>query len=85
MDNEEKKDNSFLIGLCITLGTIIVGMTSYIVYSSNFSKKEDRCEYNGWAYADGEVYDSSDGCNYCFCNDGETVCTSKVCSEEYIN
>lgn len=78
----ENKKTNFLIGLCITLGTIVIGLISFLLYT-NFAPQEiKRCEYNGWAYANGEIYDSADKCNTCFCNNGDTVCTKKACSNE---
>jgi len=82
MKEENKKDSSFLTGLCITLGTIIVGLVSYIVYTTDFQIEKNRCEYNGWAYAHGESFESSDGCNMCSCNNGEVVCTLMGCDEQ---
>jgi hypothetical protein len=82
MEEYKKKDNSFLLGLSITLGTIVVGLVSYIVFTSDLPGKEmARCEYHGWAYAHGETFDAIDGCNVCSCNDGETVCTEMACEE----
>ncbi|HOF78871.1 MAG TPA: hypothetical protein PLA45_00725 [Candidatus Dojkabacteria bacterium] len=77
---DKNKDNPFLLGLSITLGTIVIGLISFLIYTNQVSKEPLRCEYNGWAYADGEIYDSTDGCNTCFCNDGKTVCTEKACA-----
>jgi hypothetical protein len=82
MEEVKKKENSFLLGLSITLGTILVGLISYIFFTSNLpSKNEERCEYAGWAYAHGETFDSTDNCNVCVCNNGITVCTEMVCTE----
>jgi len=82
MDEKTEKKINFLYGILITLGTIVVGLVSYIFYTENTTlfKEPNRCEYNGWAYADKEVYDSVDGCNTCFCYDGETICTEKACT-----
>ncbi len=84
MNEEKEKKINFLYGMAITLATIVVGLISYIFYTSNTSlfKEANRCEYNGWAYADKETYDSIDGCNTCFCYNGETVCTEKACTAE---
>jgi len=79
MENSKHKDNPFLLGLSITLGTVVIGLVSFILYTNQISKEPIPCEYNGWAYADGEIYDSSDGCDTCFCNDGKTICTDNVC------
>ncbi|MGI6423339.1 MAG: hypothetical protein ACOX0X_01805 [Candidatus Dojkabacteria bacterium] len=82
MEIEKKVD--FLTGLTITLGTIIVGLVSYIFYTENTEIfiEPKRCEYNGWAYADKEIYEATDGCNICFCHSGESVCSEKTCTEE---
>jgi hypothetical protein len=74
-------DKNFWVSLSIVLGTIAIGLASYLFYSSriNINKESPRCEYNGWAYADKEIYESIDGCNTCFCDDGETVCTEMAC------
>ena len=80
---DDKKKN-FFIGLCITLGTVVVGLISFIIYLNLSPQEIKRCEYNGWAYANGEIYDSSDGCNTCFCNNGATVCTERACTGEVI-
>jgi hypothetical protein len=83
MKEYKEKNNSFLLGLCITLGTIVIGLTSYIVFTSDLPGREmARCEYYGWAYAHKETFDSVDGCNICSCNDGFIVCTSMACDEE---
>jgi hypothetical protein len=82
MEEYKEKDNSFLLSLCITLGTIVVGLISYIVFTSDLMEGEmARCEYHGWAYAHGETFDSIDGCNVCSCNDGMIVCTEMACEE----
>ena len=74
-------NKDFWINLSIVLGTIAIGLASYIFYSVriNATKEAPRCEYNGWAYADGEIFDSSDGCNTCFCDDGSVACTEMAC------
>ena len=81
---EDEKGKNFALGLSITLGTIVLGLISYIFFTSNSisTKEPQRCEYNGWAYADKEIYDSSDGCNTCFCHTGETICTKDLCKDE---
>lgn len=78
----DHKESSFLLGLCITLGTIVIGLASFLFYTTYIPKESPRCEYNGWAYANGQIYDSTDGCNTCFCNGGNTVCTEKACLEK---
>lgn len=80
MEDIEKRKN-FLLGLCITLGTIVIGLISFLFYMNKVESTPNRCEYNGWAYADKDIYDSSDGCNTCFCHNGETICTLKACTE----
>lgn len=80
METVDTKKHNFLLGLCITLGTIVIGLISFILYSNNISHQKVRCEYNGWAYADGETYKSSDGCNYCACSNGQTICTQMACA-----
>jgi hypothetical protein len=76
----DKKD--FLLSLCITLGTIALGLTSYIVYSEYKIQNRtfNRCPYQGWSYAHGETFDAGDGCNICVCNDGVPVCSESECS-----
>jgi hypothetical protein len=37
------------------------------------------CEVDGTAYRDGESIPSQDGCNTCFCSDGEIGCTAVAC------
>ena len=84
MEKSENKLNSFLLGLSITLGTIVIGLISYIFFTSNIKlpwQEEDRCEYGGWAYAHGETFDSTDGCNICVCNDGVIACTERACED----
>lgn len=80
---DENKEKNFAISLSITLGTIVIGLISYIIFTStNISVKEaPRCEYNGWAYEDKEIFDSADGCNVCFCHSGETICSKKICTD----
>jgi len=81
---EIEKKYSKLQAVIITLATVIIGLASYIYYISNTNKElaNQRCEYNGWAYADGESFPASDDCNTCICSDGEVVCTEIVCTEE---
>jgi hypothetical protein len=83
IEEKRKKDNSFLLGLSITLGTIVIGLVSYIVFSTDFSTNTDtpRCEYKGWAYADGETFIMEDGCNTCICSYGKLACTNISCTE----
>ncbi len=81
MDEKDKKISK-LQGVIITLCTVIVGLSSYIFYLSSQINNENttqRCEYNGWAYADGESFPSSDGCNTCSCSNGDVVCTEMAC------
>ena len=83
MEDKKEKLNSFLLGLSITLGTIVVGLISYIVFTSSFFEKEILfCEYSGGAYPHGESFDAIDGCNICSCNNGLVVCTSMFCEGE---
>ena len=77
---EETKKHDFLIGLCITLCTIVLGLISYIVYFNTISQQKARCAYNGWSYADSETFKSSDGCNSCACSNGQVVCTAMACT-----
>ena len=79
-----KDIKNFTLGLSITLGTIVIGLVSYILYTENtFQPVEaSMCEYGGWAYSDKEVFDSTDGCNTCFCHSGEVVCTQRDCNTE---
>ncbi len=83
----EDKGKNFAYGLSITLGTIVLGLISYIFFTSNIlpTKEAPRCEYGGWAYADKEIFDSTDGCNTCFCHTGEIVCTEEVCNKDELN
>jgi hypothetical protein len=37
------------------------------------------CEYNGETYQEGESFDSIDGCNSCFCSNGQVGCTKMAC------
>lgn len=76
-----EKEKNFTQGLLITFGVIILGLVSYIYYSSHIlpQKEAPRCEYNWWAYADKEIFDSADKCNTCFCHTGEVICTKEVC------
>lgn len=79
---DENKGKNFAISLSITLGTIVIGLISYIFFTTtqNPVKEAPRCEYNGWAYSDKEVFDSADGCNTCFCHTGETICSKEICT-----
>lgn len=73
---------NFLLGLSITLGVILLGLTSYVVYSEYKiqNRTKARCPYQGWSYEHGESFDSDDGCNICVCSDGGIVCTERVCN-----
>jgi hypothetical protein len=83
MNEDKEKKINFLYSLTITLSVIIVGLVSYILYTENIEKftEPSRCEYNGWAYADKETYPAIDGCNTCFCSNGESVCTDIACTD----
>jgi hypothetical protein len=76
-----KDKENFFLSLSITLGVIVLGLVSYIVYSEYKIQTDtpDRCPYKGWSYDHGEAFDAGDGCNICLCNDGIIVCTEKVC------
>jgi hypothetical protein len=37
------------------------------------------CEFDDKSYRDGDSVASQDGCNQCFCSDGEVVCTAVDC------
>lgn len=78
-----KDKENFLLSLSITLGVIILGLVSYIVYSEykTQNKQPNRCPYQGWSYEHGESFDAGDGCNVCLCNDGVVVCTQKECED----
>lgn len=80
MDEKDKKI-SLLTNIIIVLGTIIVGLSSYIFYTAYKSNGTEKavCEYNGWAYSDGESFQSSDGCNTCSCSNGQVACTEMAC------
>ncbi len=84
MDKDPSKRLNFFYGLTITLGTIIIGLISYIYYAEQIlpNQTPPRCEYNGWAYADKETFQSIDGCNTCFCDDGSVICTDTACNTE---
>jgi len=79
----EKDIKNFTLGLSITLGTIVIGLVSYILYTEDVFQPVEatKCEYGGWAYLDKEIFDSKDGCNICFCHSGEIVCTQNSCEE----
>ena len=76
---QDKK--SFLLGLSITLGTIVLGLTSYIIYSEYKIQNRtlNRCPYQGWSYEHEESFDAGDDCNICVCNDGIIVCSQREC------
>ncbi len=78
---EEHKRYNFLLGLSITLGTIVIGLVSYLLYSDSIGNIKARCDYAGWSYASGDVFKSSDGCNSCACSDGQVTCTAMACVE----
>jgi hypothetical protein len=79
----EESKKKFGYGLSITLGTIVIGLISYIFYTSNLLQIQNptRCEYGGWAYAHKEIFNSLDGCNTCFCYSGEITCTQNSCND----
>jgi hypothetical protein len=81
MSKDIQKKLNFLSGIAITFATITTGLVALLYYSNDigFKKELPRCEYNGWAYADKEIFDSVDSCNTCFCDDGQVVCTEKYC------
>jgi hypothetical protein len=77
-----KDKENFFLGLSITLGVILLGLTSYIVYSEYKIQNDtpNRCPYEGWSYEHGETFESGDGCNTCVCNDGMVACTEMDCT-----
>lgn len=77
-----KDRNSFLLGLVITLSTVIIGLISYIIYSEYKlqNKTLQMCPYQGWSYEHNETFEAGDGCNICLCNDGIIVCTELDCN-----
>ena len=80
MDEKDRKISK-LQSLIITLCTVIVGLSSYIFYTTLVKTPPPaRCEYNGWAYADGESFPAVDDCNTCVCSDGEVICTEMYCT-----
>ena len=83
MDQEAIKKINFAYRVAITLGTIIIGLVSYIFYSENIIIKKEipMCEYNGWAYKDQQTFPSMDNCNTCFCDDGSVICTEISCDQ----
>lgn len=82
-----KDKENFFIGLSITLGTILLGLVSYTVYSEYKiqNRTPNRCPYEGWSYEHGEKFDAGDNCNVCVCNDGISVCTEMVCNDLNLN
>jgi hypothetical protein len=76
-----KDKENFLIGLSITLGVILLGLVSYVVYSEYKiqNRTYNRCPYQGWSYEHAESFDAGDDCNVCVCNDGITVCSERSC------
>ncbi len=78
-----KNKENFLLSLSITLGVILLGLISYIVYSEYKIQNRtlNMCPYQGWSYEHGETFDAGDGCNICSCNDGITVCTEMACDD----
>jgi len=81
MEEKQIRQNNFLLGLSITLGTIVIGLISYIIFSSDFQPNQEipRCEYRGWAYAHGETFTMYNDCNVCVCSNGELLCTDMEC------
>ena len=43
------------------------------------TSKGKGCYYNGVEYKEGERFSAEDGCNTCFCNNGEVACTLIAC------
>lgn len=39
------------------------------------------CVYEGKEYKDGESFPDKDGCNQCFCKNGNVACTDKACAQ----
>ncbi|XP_065826701.1 kielin/chordin-like protein isoform X2 [Oscarella lobularis] len=39
------------------------------------------CNYRGTMYKNGDIYAAIDGCNTCFCTNGTSTCTKKLCPE----
>ena len=78
-----KDKENFFLGLSITLGVILLGLISYIVYSEYKGQNRvlNRCPYQGWSYEHGESFDMDDGCNVCICNDGIITCTEMICED----
>jgi len=78
-----KNKEHFFLSLSITLGVILLGLISYIVYSEYKIQNRtlNRCPYQGWSYDHGETFNAGDDCNVCLCNDGISVCTEMQCDD----
>lgn len=67
-----------------TLDKIYISVFDQILSTFKFSDgtaSKKSCQYNGVEYKDGENFDATDGCNKCFCSDGNVGCTLIACQE----
>lgn len=44
----------------------------------------ESCRFNSTVYEDQEVFESTDGCNTCTCNNGRVLCTARACKQDLI-
>jgi hypothetical protein len=73
-----------LIGVIMLLILLVCALASWIIYDASgfFITREVSCSYDGNVYQDGESFKASDGCNTCFCEEGEVGCTEMACLDD---
>src|SRR4051794_33846564 len=58
----------------------LLGLWASVVGCSGSVKNTAGCDYNGKAYAVGDTFPASDGCNQCSCGPhGELQCSARDC------
>jgi len=65
-----------LVGLCVLVYTIL--KTNKTTSNESYSQNK-QCVYNNITYNDGDKFEAIDGCNSCFCSDGQVSCTEMYC------
>jgi len=56
------------------------GKICVIRYDGTAGCVSPTCKYNGKTYNHGQSFPSNDGCNHCYCNDGNVICTLMACA-----
>jgi len=85
---DQKRNTRLLIfaGVALVVVLIIALVIGYFLGQNSVQVQEDTtdvistsCDYGGETYQDGDNFPADDGCNTCFCDDGNVGCTERYC------